>query len=528
MGPRGAARRWVGLDVFLFGLNAQKKPKKEKNGGGEKTHFQKKQRLSQKKNSWYNSTPWDAPFFAEHGRWDSDYGRFFLEWYSSRLVGHADLVLGACREALDAALEGRGSAAAAAAAASAASAAASAAFSSSDSDSSPGLYEKMRRRSSSSRRPLHRRLLGLVGRGREEDNDGGDGRGADAAWSSLGWTSDSGDDAPSPSSILAPCLPPSAARYGGRGSSSGGGDGSGGRQLQQRRRRPRLGAKLAGVHWWYGHPSHAAELTVRFFFFLFSNVFCSLLRPSFLSFLFSPPFLILDSPSLHFLLIPGGILQRLPPGRVPSAARRPRPPRRGRLADLRRDARLRAPAARALQAAGSAGPGCRSRGRGRERRRIGAPFAAQEIALEEGRASGGRERAPAVRRRRRVGACRARRVAVAADLFEDGRPHVRQLGRVRGAAGEAACPRGVKEREAAPPTNFLRPVFIFPFFSVDDIEKTFPIIYLDVPAASPFSFSSCVIYLLFIPLGVVREVEGRRERERVLHSETLVRIFLME
>lgn len=177
------------------------------------------------------------------------------------------MVLGACREALDAALEGRGSAAAAAAAASAASAAASAAFSSSDSDSSPGLYEKMRRRSSSSRRPLHRRLLGLVGRGREEDNDGGDGRGADAAWSSLGWTSDSGDDAPSPSSILAPCLPPSAARYGGRGSSSGGGDGSGGMQLQQRRRRPRLGAKLAGVHWWYGHPSHAAELTVRFFFF---------------------------------------------------------------------------------------------------------------------------------------------------------------------------------------------------------------------------------------------------------------------
>ena len=27
------------------------------------------------------------------GRWDSDYGAFFLRWYSGRLVRHADVML---------------------------------------------------------------------------------------------------------------------------------------------------------------------------------------------------------------------------------------------------------------------------------------------------------------------------------------------------------------------------------------------------------------------------------------------------
>ena len=30
-----------------------------------------------------------------NGRWDSDYGRFFLGWYSGELVAHGDRVMGA-------------------------------------------------------------------------------------------------------------------------------------------------------------------------------------------------------------------------------------------------------------------------------------------------------------------------------------------------------------------------------------------------------------------------------------------------
>ncbi|KAF8409738.1 hypothetical protein HHK36_005817 [Tetracentron sinense] len=43
---------------------------------------------------YYNSLPSGAPFFEE-GResFISDYGRFFLEWYSGRLICHADAVL---------------------------------------------------------------------------------------------------------------------------------------------------------------------------------------------------------------------------------------------------------------------------------------------------------------------------------------------------------------------------------------------------------------------------------------------------
>ncbi|KAI7734415.1 hypothetical protein M8C21_004064 [Ambrosia artemisiifolia] len=42
----------------------------------------------------YNSFPADVPFFEEgEGSFLSDYGHFFLEWYSDRLLRHADAVL---------------------------------------------------------------------------------------------------------------------------------------------------------------------------------------------------------------------------------------------------------------------------------------------------------------------------------------------------------------------------------------------------------------------------------------------------
>ena len=172
---------------------------------------------------------------------------------------HGDLVLGACRRALDAALEGgegSGSASPDAAASRAAAAA------------SGGLERRRRRR------PLHRRLLGLVGRGGGGENEEREGGSSSSA------SSGGADDSSSPSSILAPSL---------CGSSS---------NKQQQRRRPRFGAKLAGVHWWYGHPSHAAELTVSFFFplhLLFIFFFCFLQLT-----LFLPPSLSL-SPSLEKL-----------------------------------------------------------------------------------------------------------------------------------------------------------------------------------------------------------------------------------
>ncbi|KAI3688481.1 hypothetical protein L2E82_46085 [Cichorium intybus] len=43
----------------------------------------------------YNSFPTDVPFFEEgDGNFLSDYGHFFLEWYSDRLLRHADDILG--------------------------------------------------------------------------------------------------------------------------------------------------------------------------------------------------------------------------------------------------------------------------------------------------------------------------------------------------------------------------------------------------------------------------------------------------
>ncbi|RMZ56963.1 hypothetical protein APUTEX25_005025 [Auxenochlorella protothecoides] len=49
----------------------------------------------------YNSRAHETGFFHDvHGRWDTEYGRFFLGWYSGLLVEHADRVLGAVRAAL--------------------------------------------------------------------------------------------------------------------------------------------------------------------------------------------------------------------------------------------------------------------------------------------------------------------------------------------------------------------------------------------------------------------------------------------
>jgi len=41
----------------------------------------------------YNSRPYDTPFFNEYGGWDTDYGRFFLGWYSSALIQHGSKIL---------------------------------------------------------------------------------------------------------------------------------------------------------------------------------------------------------------------------------------------------------------------------------------------------------------------------------------------------------------------------------------------------------------------------------------------------
>ncbi|KAL8201054.1 hypothetical protein R6Q57_012393 [Mikania cordata] len=41
----------------------------------------------------YNQFPEDTGFFRRDGTWDTDYGRFFLEWYSGQLLQHGDRIL---------------------------------------------------------------------------------------------------------------------------------------------------------------------------------------------------------------------------------------------------------------------------------------------------------------------------------------------------------------------------------------------------------------------------------------------------
>ena len=50
----------------------------------------------------YNSAAWETGFFvSQGGNWDSDYGHFFLSWYSGLLLQHADRVLEVASEALN-------------------------------------------------------------------------------------------------------------------------------------------------------------------------------------------------------------------------------------------------------------------------------------------------------------------------------------------------------------------------------------------------------------------------------------------
>jgi hypothetical protein len=50
----------------------------------------------------YNSRSWETGFFvSQGGSWASEYGDFFLSWYSGLLVSHANRVLGAAAEVLN-------------------------------------------------------------------------------------------------------------------------------------------------------------------------------------------------------------------------------------------------------------------------------------------------------------------------------------------------------------------------------------------------------------------------------------------
>ncbi len=49
----------------------------------------------------YNSQPGETGFFrSQYGNWESDYGRFFLDWYSNQLIQHADRIVGTAAEVL--------------------------------------------------------------------------------------------------------------------------------------------------------------------------------------------------------------------------------------------------------------------------------------------------------------------------------------------------------------------------------------------------------------------------------------------
>lgn len=50
----------------------------------------------------YNSAAWETGFFvSQGGSWDTEYGHFFLGWYSSLLLQHADRVLKAAAASLN-------------------------------------------------------------------------------------------------------------------------------------------------------------------------------------------------------------------------------------------------------------------------------------------------------------------------------------------------------------------------------------------------------------------------------------------
>ena len=45
----------------------------------------------------YNQFPEDTGFFRRDGTWNTEYGQFFLEWYSKKLLAHGDAILGAAK-----------------------------------------------------------------------------------------------------------------------------------------------------------------------------------------------------------------------------------------------------------------------------------------------------------------------------------------------------------------------------------------------------------------------------------------------
>ncbi|KAL1371055.1 beta-amylase 3, chloroplastic [Arachis hypogaea] len=45
----------------------------------------------------YNQFPEDTGFFKREGTWNSEYGQFFLEWYSSKLLDHGDKILASAK-----------------------------------------------------------------------------------------------------------------------------------------------------------------------------------------------------------------------------------------------------------------------------------------------------------------------------------------------------------------------------------------------------------------------------------------------
>lgn len=50
----------------------------------------------------YNNLPHETGFFrAQHGSWDSEYGQFFLSWYSGELVEHGDRMLRCARSVFE-------------------------------------------------------------------------------------------------------------------------------------------------------------------------------------------------------------------------------------------------------------------------------------------------------------------------------------------------------------------------------------------------------------------------------------------
>ena len=154
----------------------------------------------------YTDPPWFSPFFYDGagGGWDSPYGRFFLGWYSGELIAHADRVLGAVRAAV---------AAVAPVANAVVVAGGTTPSQASPQQTLPG---------SAGAAPPPPAALILPGGGFSGAAPRGGGA---AAW------------AASPSASPSTSTPPAV----------------------------HLGAKLAGVHWWFRTRAHAAELTAGYY-----------------------------------------------------------------------------------------------------------------------------------------------------------------------------------------------------------------------------------------------------------------------